>query len=166
MLKFLKNIWRLSMKKTFWAIIIIIAFFASTAASASEAAYSDKSIKAVFEKSNINKPVFVMEHLTSQAGGEKMIRTLNNYLSQEEIEKFELANGMKAPNIHSQKINSSKMIYSDKYIKSVYEKTNINKPSFVMEHLDSPAGVTKFFDRILNDRLSAEEAAKFELKKN
>jgi hypothetical protein len=154
------------MKKTLWAISIIIAFFSSTAALASEAVYSDKSIKSIYEKASIDKPVFVMEHLNSQAGGEKMIRTLNNYLSQEEIAKFELAREMKAPNIHTPKVNSSEMIYSDKSIKSVYEKTNINKPSFVMEHLDSPAGVTKFFDRILNDRLSPEEASKFELKKN
>ena len=154
------------MKKTFWVIIIIIAFFASTAALASEAVYSDKSIKAIYEKASIDKPVFVMEHLTSQAGGEKMIRTLNNYLSQEEIAKFELAKEMKVPNIYTPKVNNYEMIYSDKYIKSVYEKTNINKPSFVMEHLNSQAGGTKFIYRILNDHLSPEEASKFELKKN
>ncbi len=157
------------MKKTFLVFIIIL--FSSTAALAfeviyPEAVYSDKSIKAIYEKANINKPVFVMDHLGSETGGTKFIcNILNNQLSQEEIAKFERTKEMKVTKMRNPNINSSEVIYSDKFVKSIYEKTNINKPAFVMDHLGSQAGSTKFMNRILNTHFSPEEVSKFEHEK-
>lgn len=151
------------MKKTFLVLIIIL--FSSTAALAfeviyPEVVYSDKSIKAIYEKANINKPVFIVDHLSSETGSTKFIcNILNKHLSQEEIAKFERTKETKVPEVRNSNINSSEVIYSDKFVKSIYEKTNINKPAFVMDHLGSQAGSTKFMNRILSTHLSPEKVS-------